>query len=140
MARPLQEISLSHLSKSIREAREKKGWTLERLSRELWMLGYPTSQNKLWRLEQKPPKRIDTELLLWLEKVLDVELLESEDQKQVLIEDVAALIDQFLKGTEPGESAPDRPENRALWEIHEKLTALTFFDPEEGNSETAPVE
>ena len=76
MSRPLQEISAEQLSRTLREARERKGWTLEQLARELWVRGFPTSQNKLWRLENKPPNRIDTELLLWLEKVLEVELLD----------------------------------------------------------------
>ena len=69
MSRRLQELSREQLSRSLREARERKEWTLEQLARELWVRGFPTSQNKLWRLENKPPKRVDTELLLWLEKV-----------------------------------------------------------------------
>ncbi len=71
MDKPIQELSLPKLSKTVYEARLKKGWTLEQLSHELWERGFPTAQNKLWRLENKPPKRIDTELLLFLEKVLE---------------------------------------------------------------------
>ena len=118
MSRPLQEISLEQLSNSLSTARERKGWTLEQLARELWLRGFPTSQNKLWRLENKPPARIDTELLLWLEKVLEVELLGSDEQKQVLIEDVIALFDTFAAAAQPP------PENAGLRRIHDRLTRL----------------
>lgn len=117
MSRPLQEISLEQLSRTLREARERKGWPLEQLARELWARGFPTSQNKLWRLENKPPRRIDTELLLWLEKVLNVELLSAGDQKQVLIEDVIALLDSFSAAAQP-------PENPGLRRIHDRVTRL----------------
>ena len=96
---------------------------LEQLSHELWERGFPTAQNKLWRLENKPPKRIDTELLLWLEKVLDVELLESGDKKQVLIEDVLELVERFITAAESGDS-PDAPVNRRLQKIYDKLAAF----------------
>ena len=118
MSRPLQEISLEQLSRSLSEARERKGWTLEQLARELWLRGFPTSQNKLWRLENKPPARIDTELLLWLEKVLEVELIGAGDQKQVLIEDVIALLDSFST------AAASPPENPGLRRIHDCVTRL----------------
>ena len=118
MSRPLQEISAEQLSRTLRQARERKGWTLEQLARELWVRGFPTSQNKLWRLENKPPNRIDTELLLWLEKVLEVELLDGDDQKQVFIEDVIALMDAFAA------AAPVQPESRGLRRIHDCLARL----------------
>ncbi len=118
MSRPLQEISTEQLSRTLREARERKGWPLEQLARELWSRGFPTSQNKLWRLENKPPNRIDTELLLWLEKVLEVELLGAGDQKQVLIEDVIALLDSFSAAAAP------QPENHGLRRIHDRVTRL----------------
>ena len=93
MSQTLPEISREQLSRTLREARERKGWTLEQLARELWARRFNVSQNKLWRLENKPPRRVDTELLLWLEKVLNVELLDGHDQTQVLIEDVIAIRD-----------------------------------------------
>ena len=123
MARKLQEVNLEELSQAVRAARAKKGWTLEQLSHELWDRGLPTAQNKLWRLENNPPKRIDTELLLWLEKVLDVELLDQENKTQVFIEDVVELIDAFI-GVGKQEDAPDRPSNGSLREIYEKLQLL----------------
>lgn len=117
MSRRLQELSREQLSRSLREARERKEWTLEQLARELWVRGFPTSQNKLWRLENKPPKRVDTELLLWLEKLLEVELFEGNDQNQVFIEDVIGLMDSFHeKGSAPV------PENEGLRRIHRCLT------------------
>jgi len=124
MAKALQEVSLQELSKSVREARDRKGWTLEQLSHELWERGYPTAQNKLWRLENKPPKRIDSELLLWLEKVLEVELIDSEDRKQVLIEDVLDLLDSFTSTADSGK-VPPPPSNRRLEEIYQRLVGLT---------------
>jgi len=119
MSRPLQEISLEELSRSVRAARERKNWTLEQLARELWLRGFPTSQNKLWRLENKPPGRIDTELLLWLEKVLEVNLLDGGDKQQILIEDMIGLIDAF-----DGPTPPPAPESAGLRRIHERLAML----------------
>jgi len=118
MSRPLQEISNEQLSRALSEARERKGWTLEQLARELWVRGFPTSQNKLWRLENKPPGRIDTELILWLEKVLEVELLGGSDKRQVLIEDVLALLEAFE--TQP----PPAPQSDGLRRIHECVNRL----------------
>lgn len=109
MPRVLQEISLAELTRALRDAREKKGWTLEQLSHELWQAGYPTSQNKLWRMENKPPRRVDTELLLWLEKVLDTELIRSSDQNQILIDDVLELIDRFIDAEKSGAPKPKPP-------------------------------
>jgi transcriptional regulator with XRE-family HTH domain len=123
MPRALDEISLEHLSRTLRSARERKGWTLEQLSHELWHRGLPTSQNKLWRLENNPPHRLDTELLLWLEKVLDVELISADEKKQVLIEDVLGLIDSFI-ATSPRGSIPAPPDNQSLHEIHNRLKRL----------------
>ena len=123
MARKLQEVNLEELSQAVRAVRAKKGWTLEQLSHELWDRGLPTAQNKLWRLENNPPKRIDTELLLWLEKVLDVELLDQENKKQVFIEDVVELIDAFIAAETP-EDVPERPSNGGLREIYERLCLL----------------
>lgn len=119
MSRPLQEISNEKLSQTLSEARERKGWTLEQLARELWMRGFPTSQNKLWRLENKPPSRIDTELILWLEKVLEVQILDGSDKQQVLIEDVLALIHSFASS-----NAPPVPATEGLRRIHERLDEL----------------
>ena len=113
MSRPLPEISREHLSRKLYEARERKGWTLEQLSRELWLRGFRASQNKLWRLENKPPHRVDTELLLWLEKLLQVELFKDNGQTHVLIEDVIALLDAFHAGT-----VPPTPDNDGLRRIH----------------------
>ena len=45
MARKLEEVNLAELSASLREARDRKGWTLEELSHALWERGFPTSQN-----------------------------------------------------------------------------------------------
>lgn len=121
MARKHDHIDLEELSRKIREARERKGLTLEELSHELWQSGFPTSQNKLWRMENKPPKRLDGELLLWLERKLDVSLVESGDQNQVLIEDVLELLDRFLEGKE---ELPSRPANPGLGEIYDRIAKL----------------
>jgi len=123
MAEPIEEKNLLELSQSIRSARSRKGWTLEKLSHELWERGFPTAQNKLWRLENKPPKRIDSELLLWLEKVLGVELFGSGEKQQVLIVDVLEILDGFADPD--GEAAlPIVPRSGGLQQIHEKVAAL----------------
>lgn len=119
MAKAIHELSLSKLSNAVREARREKGWTLEQLSHQLWEMGFPTAQNKLWRLENKPPKRIDTELLLFLEKALDVELLDSDEKNQVLITDVLELLDRFVDG-----EIPEGPANGSLQEIYDRLLLL----------------
>lgn len=123
MAKTLQEVSLSELSKAVRDARQTKGWTLEQLSHELWEVGFPTAQNKLWRLENKPPKRIDTELLLFLEKVLEVELTHSEEKNQILIDDVLELVDRFVEAAGGGE-LPQEPGTRSLRAIYDRLVVL----------------
>jgi transcriptional regulator with XRE-family HTH domain len=123
MTRKLQDISLDQLSRNLRSAREKKGWTLEQLSHELWQQGFPTSQNKLWRMENKPPKRVDTELLLWLEKVLKVELIEADEKKQILMDDVLELLDAFLLARKQGKT-PKMPENKTLREIYKRAKLL----------------
>jgi transcriptional regulator with XRE-family HTH domain len=120
MAKAIQDLNLSKLSQAVREARQEKGWTLEQLSHELWETGFPTAQNKLWRLENKPPKRIDTELLLFLEKVLGVELIESGEKSQVLISDVLELLDHFVDG-----EIPEAPTSGSLKEIYERLLLIT---------------
>ena len=124
MAMMPQEVDLTNLSQTVREARRGKGWTLEQLSHELWERGFPTAQNKLWRLENRPPKRLDSELLLWLEKVLEVELIESGDKKQVLIEDVLELVDRFVEASETG-AFPETPANRGLQLLYDKLIVIT---------------
>jgi len=122
MARKLEEISLTEMSAALRRARERKGWTLEELSHALWQAGFPTSQNKLWRMENKPPKRVDTELLLWLEKVLEVELLPGE-KHQVLIDDVIGLLDEIGAARAAGEEPKDTS-NRQLRRIRGKVLEL----------------
>ncbi|HWB04106.1 MAG TPA: helix-turn-helix transcriptional regulator [Verrucomicrobiales bacterium] len=119
MSRAIQEIDLETLSNSLRTARERKGWTLEHLARELWVRGFATSQNKLWRLENNPPSRIDTELLLWLEKVLEVDLLGGDNQHQVLIDDVVSLIESFHSP-----AIPPAPKSQGLRRIHDQLKQL----------------
>ena len=124
MATEIQKISLRELSNSLKEAREKKGWTLEQLSHELWQRGFPTSQNKLWRMENKPPKRVDTELVLWLERLLDVELMDPTRTRQVLIDDVLELLDGFILAADSDASPPPRPANRSLASVHDRLEGL----------------
>ena len=119
MTRAIKQLDLPKLSNAVREARREKGWTLEQLSHQLWEMGFPTAQNKLWRLENKPPKRIDTELLLFLEKALDVELLDSDEKNQVLITDVLELLDRFVDG-----DIPEAPANGSLQEIYDRLQLL----------------
>lgn len=123
MARRRLEIDLDALSAQLKQARLEKGWTLEELSHELRDRGFPTSQNKLWRMENNPPRRVDTELLLWLEKTLEVELLSPGDKRQVLIEDVVELIDAFIAAGRHGEPLPSSPKT-GLGEIHRKLEEL----------------
>ena len=123
MAKKLEEISLAEMSSALRTGRERKGWTLEELSHALWEAGYPTSQNKLWRMENNPPKRVDTELLLWLEKVLEVELLPDGEKNQVLIDDVLELLDDIGAAREAG-SPPKEPSSRNLQRIRGKVIEL----------------
>lgn len=114
-------VNLDELSRLLREARERKGWTLEQLSHELWDRGLPTAQNKLWRLENNPPKRLDTELLLWLENVLEVQLIHPENKNQVLLRDVLELLDSF---TEMEDGLPAKPVNEGLHIIYEKVAQI----------------
>lgn len=120
MARKSDNIDLEALSRTLREAREAKGWTLEQLSHELWGK-YPTSQNKLWRLENNPPSRLDSELLLWLEKVLEVQLIHPEHKNQVLLSDVFELLDSFA---ESDDGLPPKPANQGLHEIYDKVAKI----------------
>ena len=118
MPKKVDSIDLQELSRTLREARERKGWTLDQLSHELWDQGLPTAQNKLWRLENNPPKRLDTELLLWLERLLDVQL--STSSSQVLVQDVLDLLDAFLEKKE----APPRPHHNGLAKVYDKAALL----------------
>ena len=125
MARKSSSVNLDELSSTLREARDRKGWTLEQLSHELWDRGLPTAQNKLWRLENNPPKRLDSELLLWLEKVLEVQLIHPESKNQVLLSDVLELLDAFA---ECEDGLPPRPANQGLHIIYEKVAKLREMD------------
>jgi transcriptional regulator with XRE-family HTH domain len=132
MASQRLQINLEELSTRLKTARQRKSWTLERLAYELWNLGFPTAQNKLWRMENNPPRRLDMELLLWLEKVLEVELLPAAEKKQVLIDDVLDLIDGFIAARHKG-NAPPPPASAALSEIHRRLHQLST-QPAESHS------
>ena len=124
MARALESIDLQSLSEALKGAREAKGWTLQQLAHELWAQGFPTSQNKLWRMENKPPKRVDTELLLWLEKVLDTSLLTDDEPQPVLVEDVVKLVDRFIEWRGTGAEVPEKPASKPLQIIYGKLSEL----------------
>ena len=119
--RKRDQIDLAALSEMLKKARERKGWSLEELSHELWDRGLPTSQNKLWRMENKPPKRLDFELLLWLEKVLEVTLIGTEHQTQVLIHDVIKVLDDIMNHHG---RLPKRPKNQGLRLIHDRAVKL----------------
>jgi transcriptional regulator with XRE-family HTH domain len=119
MPKKPDNIDLDQLSQTLRDARERKGWTLEQLSHELWDRDLPTAQNKLWRLENNPPKRLDTELLLWLERLLDVQLM--SHRTQVLLEEVLDLLDAFI---EAKNELPPKPEHQSLHEIYDKALQL----------------
>jgi transcriptional regulator with XRE-family HTH domain len=119
MPRRFDDIDLDELSRAVHDARDKKGWTLEELSYELRDCGLPTAQNKLWRLENKPPKRLDTELLLWLEKILEVNLL--PQQNQVLLQDVLDLLDAFI---EAESELPPKPTHKSLHQVYAKALQL----------------
>lgn len=127
MARRLQEVDLKAMSETIRAARERRGMTLEELSHALRLRGYPTSQNKLWRMENNPPRRVDTELVLWLEKILDVSLISPDEKRQVLIDDVVELVDTFLVARATG-TVPNEPANASLVAIHTKLIELVTLE------------
>jgi len=124
MARALETVDLECLSGALKRAREAKGWTLQQLSHELWARGFPTSQNKLWRLENNPPKRVDTELLLWLEKVLGADLLKGGEPQPVLLEDVTGLVDAFIACRAGSAKIPAPPTSQHLLRIYEKLLVL----------------
>jgi hypothetical protein len=70
-------------------------------------------------LENNPPSRIDTELLLWLEKILEVDLVGGDYQRQVLIDDVTSLIDSFGSA-----ETPPAPISQGLRRIHDHLKQL----------------
>lgn len=112
------------LSERIRTARERKGLTLEALARELWISGFPTSQNKLWRMENRPPKRPDKELLLWLERKLEVQLVDHGEHRQVLLEEIIDLLDGFAGSPEREGSSMERPTNPGLAEIYDRVAKI----------------
>ncbi|GEM_PF-4137205 len=72
--------AVRELAARVKKARKEKNWSLEELSRKLNNDGYPTSQNKLFRLENKPPEKVDAELVRRLEELLGVSLSASSDQ------------------------------------------------------------
>ena len=83
-----------------------------------------TKRSLFWkRLIRRPPKRVDTELLLWLEKVLEVELLPDGHKNQVLIDDVLDLLDEIGAAREAG-SPPKKPADRNLQRIRGKVLEL----------------
>jgi hypothetical protein len=79
------------VSVAFRNARLKMGLTIEAVAGELYARGYPTAVNKLWRLENSPPEKVDETLIAWLNAVLKTNLVEG-GTSVVLAEDVLRCI------------------------------------------------
>ena len=62
---------LEALGNKIRELREKKNWSLDRLSEELEKEEIEIVPSTLFRIEKGQRKKIDTLLLLGLSKILN---------------------------------------------------------------------
>jgi transcriptional regulator with XRE-family HTH domain len=111
----------AELSKQVRAARQAKGWTFHRLAQELWAADYDVTPNKLWRLEGRPPKKPDEVLILWLEKVLEAELLGPDEKRLVVFGDVLILLNEIIRHRRNGDAPPEKPASRQMRLIYEKM-------------------
>lgn len=110
----------STLGEAIRAARCRRGWSLDRLVKELWTSGYGVSQNKMWRIEQGQVVRgIEHDLLVRLERLLGISLSE-DGHGRVAVADVLDLVDSVFKARSSRASVPV-PEDPQLRTIHRRL-------------------
>lgn len=118
MAEPLK---IDELSNWVKKKRDKHGWSIETLAREITNKGYPISSNKIWRLEVGKIKKIDYEFLIRLEAVFQEQFTSTEanhsTEKVVSVEAVLQLIDKLQKG----ETLPPEKRQPELLLIYEKL-------------------
>lgn len=94
--RELKKPLSGGVSVAFRNARLKMGLTLEAVAGELYARGYPTAVNKLWRLENSPPEKVDEALIAWLNAVLKTDLVEG-GTSVVLVEDVLKCIQRVFE-------------------------------------------
>jgi transcriptional regulator with XRE-family HTH domain len=122
---PERMLDIEAFATWVKRCREELGWSMETVARELTTSGYPTSHNKLWRLEnyrKSRLKKIDLELKLRLENLFGQTFSHFEPDSVragnlVRLDEVLAVID-IVK--ELGRSAPP-PEDAALRRIYQRL-------------------
>ena len=72
---------LEVLGNKIRELRENKGWSLDKLSEELSKENLDVVSSTLFRIEKGQRKKIDTLLLLGLSKVFNYNFFQMLDDQ-----------------------------------------------------------
>lgn len=124
--RPERMLDIEAFAVWVKRCREERGWSMETVARELTISGYPTSHNKLWRLEnyhKSRLKKLDLELKLRLEHLFGQTFSDGEPERAkavgalVPLDEVLAIIDAVR---ERGSSAP-LPEDAALRRVYQRL-------------------
>ena len=87
---------LEALGNKIRELREKRSWSLDRLSEELEKEDIEIVPSTLFRIEKGQRKKIDTLLLLGLSKILNYNFFQMLDNQIFKSEDYIEIDDQKL--------------------------------------------
>lgn len=87
---------LESLGNKIRELREKKSWSLDRLSDELSKENIDVVPSTLFRIEKGQRKKIDTILLLGLSKILNYNFFQMLDNQIFKFDDYIEIDDQKL--------------------------------------------
>ncbi len=87
---------LEALGNKIRELRERKNWSLDRLSEELEKEDIEIVPSTLFRIEKGQRKKIDTLLLLGLSKILNYNFFQMLDNQIFRSEDYIEVDDQKL--------------------------------------------
>ena len=85
---------LEALGNKIRELREKKNWSLDRLSEELEKEEIEIVPSTLFRIEKGQRKKIDTLLLLGLSKIMNYNFFQMLDNQIFRSEDYIEVDDQ----------------------------------------------
>lgn len=119
-------MSKEDFSSWMKIQREYNRLTLDDLTQEVRSRGYPISINKLWRLENGKLKKVDYELRIRLEEILDEKTQQGREKKRnetfLFHDDVMELIDRIVKG----EELSGLLQNPYLRDIYQKL--IKHFD------------